>query len=98
MEEFVSAAHAGSSAGPGLLLPFGISTLLIIVGSLGAFDLGGWASAAYDENRGWTPWGRRLAPPAWLPPPYKLVGWAFLVAGVPLFLLTMADIVVTLAR
>jgi hypothetical protein len=70
--------------------PLLISIGLMPAGALMAFDIGGFASANSRANRGFTPWGRRYRGPDWLPPPYKVVGWIFLLFGVPIFLLSVA--------
>lgn len=81
-----------------LWTPLFCSLMLIAGGALGAFDIGGLASRSHLNNRGFTPWGRRMSTPRWLPPPHKIVGWIFIAAGVPLLLLTVTAFFGHLAR
>ena len=77
--------------------PLLISTGLIAMGALMAFDIGGYASTSARNNSGFTPWGRSYREsawlPAWLPPLYKVIGWIFLLFGVPILLLSVAVLV-----
>jgi hypothetical protein len=74
--------------------PLLISSVLIAMGALMAFDIGGFASTSARNNTGFTPWGRSYREldwmPAWMPPLYKVIGWIFLLFGVPIFLLSVA--------
>jgi hypothetical protein len=70
--------------------PLLISTALIAMGALMAFDIGGFASTSARDNSGFTPWGGGYSGPEWLPPLYKVIGWVFLLFGVPIFLLSVA--------
>lgn len=67
--------------------PLLISAVIVAMGALAAFDIGGYASRSARNNTEFTPWGAKLRPPASWPHPYKIVGWAFLVVGTPIFLL-----------
>jgi hypothetical protein len=73
--------------------PLLISSVLIAMGALMAFDIGGFASTSARNNTGFTSWGRSYREldwlPAWLPPLYKVIGWAFLLFGVPVFILSV---------
>jgi len=77
--------------------PLLISTGLIAMGALMAFDIGGYASTSARSNSGFTPWGRSYRGsdwlPAWLPPLYKVIGWIFLLFGVPIFALSAAVLI-----
>ena len=74
-------------------VPFFISAALVAMGALMAFDIGGFASESARNNTGFTPWGRKYRAPGWLPQPYTIVGWTFLVVGVPIFLLSLTDLI-----
>ena len=74
--------------------PLLISLALIAAGALTAFDIGGYASASHRNNRGFTSWGRSIHGPAWLSPPYKIIGWLFLICGVPVFVLSVAVLII----
>jgi hypothetical protein len=82
----------GNSAGgaPTLLL---ISLALAVVGALLAFDVGRLASRSHQNNRDFAYWGRRVAGGSALKP-YLLVGWIFLLAGVPLLMLAVVSLIV----
>lgn len=90
--------HSGTAAinFDNVWTPLLISIVLIAMGALMAFDIGGIASTSARNNTGFTPWGRSyrerdwLRLPAWLPPLYKVIGWAFLLFGVPIFILSVA--------
>jgi hypothetical protein len=74
-----------------------VSLVLTGVGALCAFDIGGYASRNYMNAREPT-WGKRISSPRWLPKPYKIVGWMFLLTGAPLLLLTVLAFIATLTR
>jgi hypothetical protein len=47
--------------------PLLISTALIAMGALMAFDIGGYASTSARNNSGFTPWGRSYRGLGWSP-------------------------------
>src|ERR1700722_9273439 len=77
--------------------PLLISTGLIAMGALMTFDIGGYASTSARNNTGFTPWCRSDLQPDWLharlPQLYRVIGWIFLLFGVPIFLLSVAVLI-----
>lgn len=92
------AASSASSEGAGsVYTPLLISLVMVAIGILAAFDIGGYASSSVKHNTGFTPWGKKNIGrwPEKLPPVYKIVGWAFLLAGGPLLLLSVIALLVS---
>jgi hypothetical protein len=68
---------------------------MVSIGILMAFDIGGYASNSFKHNAGFTPWGKKWGWSHKLPSPYKIVGWAFILAGGPVLLLSIIALLVS---
>jgi hypothetical protein len=83
--------------GDGKLTLLLLSLAMVAVGAVLAYDIGGIASRSHENNRGFTPWGRKTTTTFRnLPRPYKIVGWVFLIPGALLLLLAVIAILVAL--
>lgn len=78
----------------GVWTPLVISIAMVLLGSLMAFDIGGYASKSAEYNTGFTPWGssgNRL----YVNP--RIIGWLFLVVGVVMLLVSVIILIMRLA-
>jgi len=61
---------------------FLIGFALAVIGFFLAFDIHGMASSFYENNTGFTPWGRKLKESGGVRPnPVRIVGWVFFIVG-----------------
>ena len=89
-------SHPASSKGGGLTLLF-ISLTLIVWGAFNAFDPGGFVAKTTRNNTGFTDMGKKLISIGKFPNVYKMnkiVGWVFLIVGVPLMFLSVISLLV----
>ncbi len=75
------------------------TVFMVVMGAFLAFDIGGFASDAWEKRTRATPWGRKIKESGRRPPnPSRLVGWIFLIAGTFMATLILASTLVHLFR